>query len=189
VLTPSRPEQTPEHSERERNDMTSALPSCFNADVLLPRLVFLISPTCAICMTGAMSAAQAVLSLPRTKEFRLYILWLPVLEADTPQAAERVQEGLPADDRLSHFWDHDLTLSRAYHGVLQLGQRPRPHRIAWDIFLLYGAGVVWNGNPPMPEFWMHQLFLEDVSELDATVLRRQLEGRIHAGTGRMDLSA
>jgi hypothetical protein len=169
--------------------MTSALPPCFNEDVALPRLLFLVSPTCEICVTGAISAAQAVLSLPRAENFRLYILWLPVLEGDTPQAAERVQVRLPADDRLRHFWDHDLTLSRAYHQVLQLGQRPRRHRVAWDIFLIYGAGIVWNENPPMPEFWMHQLFLEDVPELDETVLRRQLERRLHGDTDKMDLPA
>jgi hypothetical protein len=122
--------------------MNSALPPSFNADVLLPRLLFLVSPTCEICVIGAMSAVQAVLSLPCAEEFRLYILWLPVLEGDTPQAAEQVQERLPTDDRLRHFWNHDLMLSREYHRVLQLGQCLRPHRIAWDIFLLYGAGIV-----------------------------------------------
>ena len=168
--------------------MASALPQCFNADVLLPRLLFLVSPTCEVCVTGAVSAAQTVLSLPRAEDFRLYILWLPVLEADTPQAAEQVQMRLPADDRLGQYWDRDLTLSRAFHQVLQLEQHPRPHRIAWDIFLLYGAGIVWSEEPPVPEFWMHQLFLEDVPELDATVLRSELVRRIHADTDRMDPS-
>jgi hypothetical protein len=70
--------------------------------------------------------------------------------------------------------------------VLQLGQRPRPHRIAWDIFLLYDAGIVWTEEPPLPEFWMHQLFLEDVLELDAAGLRRELERRMHGGTDHMD---
>jgi hypothetical protein len=133
-----------------------------------------------------MSAARAVLALPRAWDFRLYILWLPVLETDTPQAAEQVRGRLPADNRLGHFWDHDLMLSRAYHRVLQLGQRLRRHRVAWDIFLLYGAGIMWNEAPPVPEFWMHQLFLEDVPKLEATVLKHQLEQRIHANTDRMD---
>jgi len=187
MRTPRRRAQSPQQPEGWRGNMASALPPCFNADVLLPRLLFLVSPTCEICVSGAMSAAHAVLSLPRAEAFRLYILWLPVLETDIPQAAERVQGRLPADDRLEHFWDHDLMLSRAYHQVLQLGQRPRRHRVAWDIFLLYGAGIVWNEAPPVPEFWMHQLFLEDVPKLDATVLRRQLEQRLHADTDRMDL--
>jgi hypothetical protein len=68
-----------------------------------------------------MSAAQIVLSLPRSDDFRLYILWLPVLEGDTPQVAEQTQERLPTDDRLRHFWDHEFMLSREYHQMLQLG--------------------------------------------------------------------
>lgn len=119
-----------------------------------------------------------VLSLPRADAFRLYILWLPVLEADTLQAAERVRECLPEDDRMGHFWDHDLGLSHAYYRVLQLGQHPRRPRIAWDLFLLYDAGSVWCEDPPVPALWMHQLFLEDVPRLDATVLRGHLERRL-----------
>jgi hypothetical protein len=169
--------------------MSFALPPCFNADVLVPRLLFLVSPTCEVCVTGARTAAQTVLALPHTADFRLYILWLPVLEADTPEAATRLQADLPVDHRLRPFWDHDLTLSRAFHRVLQLGQRPRPHRVAWDLFLLYDAGTVWNEAPPLPAFWMHQLFLEDVPELDATVLRCQLERSLPAATAPMHLPA
>jgi hypothetical protein len=187
VSTPRASEQISPQQERSERNMDSMLPWCFNADALFPRLLFLVSPTCEICLSGAMSAAQTVLSLPRADDFRLYILWLPVLEGDTPQGAEQMQERLPIDDRLRHFWDHDLMLSREYHRVLQLGQRPRPHHIAWDIFLLYEAGTVWNEEPPMPEFWMHQLFLEDVPELDATVLKRQLERSLRGDTDHMDL--
>jgi hypothetical protein len=118
---------------------------------------------------------------------QMYILWRPVLETDTSHAAEQVQECLPADDRLRHYWDHDLKLSQAFHRLLQLGQRPRPHDIAWDIFLLYEAGIVWSEEPPLPEFWMHQLFLEDVPELDAAVLKRQLERSLRGDTDHMDL--
>jgi hypothetical protein len=166
-----RREQLPQLAEMWRGHMTSALPPCFNAAVALPRLLFLVSPTCEICVAGAMSAAHTVLSLPRAAVFRLYILWLPVLEADTLQAVERVRERLPEDNRLGHFWDHDLELSRAYYRVLQLGQHPRRPRIAWDLFLLYDAGSVWHEAPPVPALWMHQLFLEGVPKLDAAVLR------------------
>jgi hypothetical protein len=76
-----RGEQLPHHEAMWRGHMASALPLCFNADVALPRLLFLVSPTCEICVAGAMSVAHTVLSLPRADAFRLYILWLPVLEA------------------------------------------------------------------------------------------------------------
>jgi hypothetical protein len=45
---------------------------------------------------------------------------------------------------------------------------------------------VWTEEPPLPEFWMHQLFLDDVPELDAAVLKRELQGRMHGDTDHMD---
>jgi len=68
--------------------------------------------------------------------------------------------------------------------VLQLDQHPRRPRVAWDLFLLYDAGSVWHEDPPVPALWMHQLFLEDVPKLDATVLKRHLEQRMPADTDR-----
>jgi hypothetical protein len=84
VSTPRASEQISQQAERSRGNMASALLPCFNVDALIPRLLFLLSPSCEICLTGAMSAVQAVLSLPRAENFRLYIPWLPVLEGDTP---------------------------------------------------------------------------------------------------------
>ena len=117
-------EQPPQYAEMWRGHRASALPPCFKAGVALPRLLFLVSPTCEICVAGAMSAAHTVLSLSRTAAFRLYILWLPVLEADTLQAAEHVRGRLPGDDRMRHFWDHDLELSRAYYRVCSWANTP-----------------------------------------------------------------
>jgi len=156
----------------------------FNAAASVPRLVFLVSPTCDICVSGALSAAQAVLSLPPESDFRLYLLWLPVLANDSIEAASGMRSRFPVDDRASHFWDDNLLVSQAYHQVLQLGQRQRRHRVAWDIFLLYWAGVRWDDMPPMPDFWMHQLFLDDVPKLEVDILRDELNRMIDGHEGR-----
>ena len=153
----------------------------FNASSSLPRLVFLVSPTCNICVSGALSAAQAVLSLPPDCDFRLYCVWLPVLEKDSIEAATQMPARFPADDRAEHFWDHDRQVSQAYHQTLQLGARQRRHRVAWDVFLLYRAGVRWVEAPPAPDFWMHQLFLEDVPKLDVNTLKDELEQTLRGG--------
>ena len=147
----------------------------FNADAAVPRLVFLVSPTCDICMAGAQAAVEAVLSLPADRYFRLYMVWLPVLEHDSLAAAKERRAEFSRDPRLVHVWDHDLIVSQAYHQVLQLGQRQRRHRVAWDLFLLYRAGVRWEDRPPVPSFWMHQLFIDEVPTLEADVLRHEFE--------------
>ena len=158
----------------------SALQASFNASISVPRLVFLVSPTCDICISGAQSATQAVLSLPDECEFRLYRVWLPVLETDSLQAAEDVRLSGSHETRLVDFWDADRIISRAYHQVLELGSRVRRHRVAWDIFLLYRAGLQWADGPPVPSFWMHQLFLDDVPKLEVETLKHELQQMIQS---------
>jgi hypothetical protein len=167
---------------------TAALQASFNAGISVPRLVFLVSPTCGICVSGAQSAVQAVLSLPAECDFRLYRVWLPVLETDTLQAAEEVRSPWSHETRLVDFWDADLIISRAYHQVLEFGYRVRRHRVAWDIFLLYRAGLQWDHRPPAPSFWMHQLFLDDVPKLEAETLRHELQQMIQGGRNGPDES-
>jgi hypothetical protein len=119
-------------------------------------------------------------------------VWLPVLETDSLQAAEGAQSAWSRDSRLVDFWDHDLIISKAYHQVLQLGFRGRRHRVAWDIFLLYRAGLRWAAVPPVPpvpSFWMHQLFLDDVPKLEADTLRYELQQMIQGGQNGEDTSA
>jgi hypothetical protein len=30
-------------------------------------------------------------------------------------------------------------------------------KVAWDVYLLYGSNIGWDGATPTPAFWMHQL--------------------------------
>jgi hypothetical protein len=161
----------------------------FNAATSIPRLVFLVSPTCEVCVSGVLSAAQSVLSLPPECDFCLYVLWLPVLENDAIKAVEGTRARLPVNRRIWHFWDHGLIVSQAYHQVLQLSRRQRRHRVAWDLFLLYRAGAVWGDVPPAPDFWMHQLFLDDVPKLEVDILRGELQKMLDEARGTSGESA
>ncbi len=57
-----------------------------------------------------------------------------------------------ADDRVEHSWDPERRLGELF--AKRLGLRG----VAWDVYLVYPAGVVWDDDdPPEPAFWMHQL--------------------------------
>src|SRR6516165_1153098 len=59
---------------------------------------------------------------------RAYIVWLPVL----PSGAHA---------------------GKAYSSILHL-----PSGLpAWDVYLVFGPEVHWEGSPPAPTYWMHQL--------------------------------
>jgi hypothetical protein len=113
------------------------------------------------------------------EELRGFIVWLPMLPDDNAEAAE-TQSALFQDERVAQYWDPERAAGDLFAGVLSL------RNTAWDVYLLYGAEVRWEGDgPPEPSFWMHQLPEQwgarqeqrlDAERLSAE-LRRLLEGR------------
>jgi len=67
-------------------------------------------------------------------------------------AVSRATTRLP-DERVSHFWDADGTLVKAYSRILRLGES----RPAWDVYLFFDRDAEWRDEPPSPQNWMHQL--------------------------------
>lgn len=68
-------------------------------------------------------------------------------ESDVPAAMSTVR-----DPRALQYWDATGFLTRSYKTTLGLGEP------AWDIYMIYPAGVRWDSTePPPPDFWMHQL--------------------------------
>ncbi len=84
--------------------------------------------------------------------FAVHFVWIKVLFTDSGGAAARAA-GRFADPRITHYWDGERALGRAFAPVLGL---PRGN-LAWDVYLLYGADERWRAPPPEPAFWMHQL--------------------------------
>ena len=78
---------------------------------------------------------------------------MPVLKSDNADAGKKA-EPLLADSRVTHYWDGDKSLGKLYGRSLEL---PRGRRLAWDIYFVYAPGVRWEGEPPEPTAWMHQL--------------------------------
>jgi hypothetical protein len=56
------------------------------------------------------------------------------------------------DPRAIHFWTESTSLGDAFRPVLGLTEEP-----AWDVYLVYPAGVVWEGDLPAPAGYLHQL--------------------------------
>ena len=75
-----------------------------------------------------------------------------MLPADDLDAAV-VQEMLFQDERVFQYWDGERALGQLISQNLKLVAP-----IAWDIYLLYPSGALWQeAKIPAPIFWMHQL--------------------------------
>lgn len=99
---------------------------------------------------GTSELRKKVLGQIKSDDFRLYVIWVPMLPADNedrvPAAVSRL-----TDKRVTHNWDEKAELPKSYEKILKM-EEP-----AWDVYYLYDRGVTWKKEPPKPEFYMHQL--------------------------------
>ena len=105
---------------------------------------------------------------------RAYVVWLPVLRAGNVEAAARRETRLVADQRASHFAASDARLGKRYGPIIHL-----PESLpAWDVYFIFGPAVHWDGTPPPPTYWMHQLGRSAPAELrlDGDQLARVVTG-------------
>ena len=94
----------------------------------------------------------SVLGAIDDRSLRAYVVWIPILQDDSPAAAVEARV-LVSDPRATHYWDADGRLPKLFHSVLQLpAEWP-----AWDVYLLYPPGVTWRDEAPPPSYWEHQL--------------------------------
>lgn len=145
----------------------ATLPAAFDAAASSLKLLILVSPTCPICLDGAAVVRESLAELG-SADVTIHVVWLPVLKGDTPEAAQDSARLVGDAVQVAHYWDGDLELSKRYCELLRLEERGRT--LAWDLYLIYGRGSRWTANPPMPKVWMQQLLLDDVPELERSLL-------------------
>jgi rhodanese-related sulfurtransferase len=108
------------------------------------------SPTCHYCQSGY-KVVKALFDGNKEPRLKGLVVWLPMLSQDTADAASAEAKSF-ADTRLVQGWDDQKQIGAAFSKTLALTGT------AWDVYLIYPAGVEWTGDvPPKPQFWMHQL--------------------------------
>ena len=100
---------------------------------------------------------------------RVYAVWVPILASDVKLSVPRATNHLP-DARVSHFWDRDGELVKAYSHILRLGETP-----AWDAYFVFDRNTAWGGEPPMPVYWMDKLGIRPERQLDGDKLAAEVK--------------
>jgi hypothetical protein len=115
---------------------------------------------------------ESVFGKTGSADLKGFIAWLPMLATDDSSAATR-QGARLQDGRVREAWDGEREAGTLFAHRLGLQGK------AWDVYLVYGRGVRWEGSePPMPTFWMHQLREESGADqklcLDPSRLTREV---------------
>ena len=90
----------------------------------------------------------------------MHVVWSSQLGAKEKHVVGGAK--LMQDERVAHYWDPDLRVGAAYQRHIADLESP-----AWDVWMLFAPGVVWDEEtPPAPTWWEHQLSgLKDYSDL------------------------
>jgi len=123
----------------------------FNAKVGTVRLLFIVGPTCGICLRGMADLNDEFLaeyqSDPRLHTFSVHV---PTLRAEEKNVAPSIE--LMNGPRIYHYWDEAGTIGLLYKDILDT------EAYVWDVWFIYGPDAVWDGEtPPTPAYWEHQL--------------------------------
>lgn len=124
----------------------------FNKDRGSVRLVAILSPTCPMCRNGARILTHYVLDRIPNPNLRVYIVWEKIRADDSRQHALKAAT-FAADPRVTNFWSEARVTGEAFRE--RVGFKTSP---AWDVFLLFPAGAVWEkGVVPTPSETMCNL--------------------------------
>ena len=117
----------------------------------------------------------------KDSDLRVYAVYLPVLDGDQESRVASAAKYIP-DSRVSYFWDGKGELGQGYSGVLKIPEG----KTAWDVYLLFDCNAEWKESPPVPTYWMHQLWaLWDIAadrRINADTLAGEVKKLLQPGT-------
>jgi len=119
---------------------------------------------------SVLAVVDSLGSLPH--DLAVYSVWEPIFRTDNERAARKATILLPSV-RVKNYWVGSQDFGKTFNGCIGLESG-----VAWDVYLVYLPGRVWDGaTPPVPDDFMHQLGdrLPVEKNLDGGKLRMMLE--------------
>lgn len=81
----------------------------------------------------------------------VHVVWSSQAGAEAKHVAGAAK--LMEDERAAHYWDPERRVGTAFQQHIAGMNSP-----AWDVWMLFEPGVLWEGEaPPAPTWWEHQL--------------------------------
>ena len=114
------------------------------------RIVFMGDPTCPGCIASVNDLRNYIFNICDNPDLRGLIVWLHVSGFSSTMNNAVTQSSFFSDSRVSFYWD-SLATDIAYAFGYQSGWSGCTY--AWDISMIYPAGVTWTGTyPPAPYY-------------------------------------
>jgi len=158
-LTACAPEQSAEQQyQSDRPDYyvvgedLARVKADFNAMQDKVRLVFIIGPSCGICLRGMDDLNESIVkSMQNDPRVHTLAIHVPTLGAEEKHVAGSLP--LLNGPRVTHYWDPEGNTGLEFQKTFDIPM------YAWDMWFIYEPGARWEDGetPPHPAHWEHQL--------------------------------
>jgi hypothetical protein len=149
----------------------SQLRADFNANVGKVRMLYIVGPTCGICLRGMSDLQETVYSKkgddPRMVTFVIHVPTLGAREGNVAPASRLITNRYTTD-----YWEETGITGKLMQQVMGVD------KYVWDFWAIYGPNVMWSDERlmPAPSFWQHQLGgLPPEKKLDANVFAAKVD--------------
>jgi hypothetical protein len=149
----------------------SQLRADFNANVGKVRTLYLVGPTCGICLRGMSDLQESLYSKkvddPRLVTFVIHVPTLGAREANVAPASHLI-----TNRHTMQYWEETGIIGKL------MQQEMAVDRYVCEFWTIYGPNAVWSDEhmPPAPDFWQHQLgFLPSEKRLNANVFAAKVD--------------
>jgi hypothetical protein len=124
----------------------------FNSNVGKVRLLYIVGPTCGICLRGLSDLQESLYSkMGNDPRLITYVVHVPTLGAREVNVAPASR--LITNAYTTQYWEETGITGNLMEETLGL-----THRYIWDFYAIYGPTAVWSSErPPVPDFYQHQL--------------------------------
>ena len=143
----------------------------FNANVGKVRMLYIVGPTCGICLRGMSDLQESVYAKkgddPRLVTFVIHVPTLGAREANVVPASHLI-----TNRHTTQYWEETGITGKLMQEVMGV------NKYVWDFWTIYGPKAVWSDErqPPAPDFWQHQLDgLPVEKKLDANVFAAKID--------------
>ncbi|MEE8345638.1 MAG: hypothetical protein V3R35_09890 [Woeseiaceae bacterium] len=148
--------------------------SDFNAMQDKIRLVFIVGPSCGICLRGMDDLNESIVkSIQNDPRIHTLVVHVPTLGAEEKHVIDSIP--LLAGPRVTHYWDPNGHTGLEFQETLDIPM------YAWDVWFVYEPGSRWEAGepPPHPDYWEHQLpSLPRDKKLDAERFAAEVNARL-----------
>jgi hypothetical protein len=149
----------------------SQLRADFNANVGKVRMLYIVGPTCGICLRG-MSDLQETVYSKKGDDSRMvtFVIHVPTLGAREGNVVPASR--LITNPYTTHYWEETGITGKLMQQVIG------NDKYVWDLWAIYAPNVLWSDERlmPAPSFWQHQLDgLPPEKKLDANVFAAKVD--------------